>query len=89
MSYLAQMIEKAKQNPQTIVLPEGEDIRTVTAAAEILKQGIAKVILLGKEAELRALAGTLDISGATMIDPADSPDFENYADKNTIYLRGS
>jgi phosphate acetyltransferase len=80
MSYLAQMIEKAKQNPKTIVLPEGEDIRTVTAAAEILKQGIAKVIVLGKETEIKTLAGALDLSGATIIDPETSPDFEAYAD---------
>ena len=33
----------------TIVLPEGEDKRVVEAAAECVKQGIAKIVLLCHE----------------------------------------
>ena len=40
--------ERAKMNRQKIVLPEGEDSRTIEAAAMCASQGIAKPILLGR-----------------------------------------
>lgn len=44
----------AKQRQKTIVLPEGDDERTIDAANEIVKQGLAaKVIILGDEAEVK------------------------------------
>lgn len=46
----------------------------------VLEKGLARVVLVGKEAEVRKLAGDLDISGATIVDPVSSPDFERYAD---------
>ena len=39
------------------------------AAAKTLERGIAKVVLVGKEADIKALAGDLDLSKARIIDP--------------------
>jgi len=80
MSLLDKIVEKAQKDVKTIVLPEGCDIRTLQAAAEIAGRSIAKAVVLGKADEVRALAGELDLSGVTVLDYESSPDFERYAD---------
>ena len=77
--FLASIIERAKADKQTIVLPEGSDIRTVQAAREVLDAGIANVIILGSEAEITAHG--VDVSGARLVDPATSELAEGYAEK--------
>ena len=49
MSYIDLMKEKARSDKKTIVLPETNDKRTLIAAANILKEGIANIIMVGKE----------------------------------------
>ena len=83
MNFLEQTIARAKSDIKTIVLPEATDIRTIKATAMILKQGIANVVLVGNEAEIKKLAGDLDISKAKIVDPNNSPKFEEYV--NTFY----
>lgn len=81
MSIIDVIREKARKNQRTIVLAEGTEERTVTAAGVITKEGIAKIILLGKSAEVKAVAekvGT-DLSGITVIDPVQSDKFPEYA----------
>jgi len=80
MKFLEQISERAKNDLKTIVLPESSDIRTIKAAAMVQEKGIARIILVGKENEIKKLAGDLDISKAGIIDPESSPDFEKYAD---------
>lgn len=80
MKFLEQISERAKKDVKTIVLPESLDIRTIKAAATVLEKGIARIVLVGKEAEIKKLAGDLDISKAKIVDPETSPDFERYAD---------
>ena len=77
--FLTKVIERAKSDKQTIVLPEGSDARTAEAAREILDQGIADVIILGTEEEVAAHG--IDLSGATVIDPAASDRLQAYAEK--------
>jgi len=74
------LLDAAKKDVQTIVLPEGGDIRTLQATAEIIKLGIAKIVVLGKEDEVKKLGAGLDLSGATILDWENSPDFKDYAD---------
>ncbi len=69
MNFLDTIKQRAKGNIKTIVLPETGDMRTLEATATVLKEGIAKIILLGNEAEIKKMAGDFDISGATFIDP--------------------
>ncbi len=83
MGFLENVIAKAKENKKTVVLPEGNDRRVLTAAAEALKRGIAGVVLLGDEAKIKSDAAGLDLSQARFVDPADTPLHEDYA--HTFY----
>ena len=47
MDFFKGVINRAQQHPQTIVLPEGTEPRTLKAANEVLANKIAKIILLG------------------------------------------
>ena len=49
MGFIDVIKERAKANKKTIVLPETEDRRTYEAAAQILKEGIANIVLVGSE----------------------------------------
>ncbi len=71
------MIERAKADKKTIVLPEGFDDRILTAAEETLKQGIANLVILGKPEEINAKGYNLE--GAQIIDPATSEKAQEYA----------
>lgn len=83
MEILKRFIETAKSNPQRIVLPEGDEPRTLKAADRIIGDGIAKIILLGQSDKILALAkenGLKNIERATIIDPQKSADAEKYTD---------
>lgn len=80
MSFLDKTIARAIADKKTIVLPEGTDRRVVEAAAEVLRRGIADVILLGNEKEVRKTAEGLDLSKARIVDPSDTPLHKDYAD---------
>ena len=79
------IIERAKADAKTIVLPEAIDIRVLTAATEAQKEGIAKIVLLGDEDKIKELAdeNKLDITGIELINPSTSKCFEEYV--NTLY----
>ncbi|HEX3027854.1 MAG TPA: phosphate acetyltransferase [Clostridia bacterium] len=83
MNFLEQISKRAKADLKTIVLPEANDIRVIKAAAMVQEQGIANIILVGNEAEIKKLAGDLNISKAKIVDPLKSDEFEDYA--NTFY----
>ncbi len=72
MSLMDQIKQKARQNVKHVVLPEGDEPRTVQAAALIAEEGIAKVTLLGKVADIQAKAKELGVSldRVLLIDPA-------------------
>ena len=82
MSYIDSIKERAKQNKKTICLPETEDKRTLLAAAKVLEEGIADVILVGSEEKVADSAHWLniDLSGATVVDPATSPKLDAYVE---------
>ena len=79
-SFLERIKERAKSDIKTIVLAEGEELRTVQAAAKILKEGIANIVLLGNEEIIAEKAKGLDISKATIIDPEKSDKLNTFAD---------
>ena len=83
MKLLEQIRENAKKQGKTIVLPEGTEERTLQAADQVLAEGIAKIILLGKPEDIHALAekhGLKNINKAAIIDPENHPKKEEYAD---------
>ena len=67
MDFLQKIKERAKAKKATIVLPEGNDERTLKAAQTILSEGICNLILIGKENELKSKG--YDLSSAQFIDP--------------------
>lgn len=75
--------EKARAAQMRVVLPEADDVRTVTAAQKIVAQGLAKVVLVCPEDKIAAAAkeAGADISGCTIIDPLKSPLYNDYADQ--------
>lgn len=78
MSILDQIRQRAAANPQHIVLPEGDDPRTVVAAASITRQRLARVTVLGNEEKVRAAARDTgaDLGGVELIDHQRAGDFE-------------
>ena len=86
MDVIKNLIERACQERQRIVLPEGTEERTLKAADKAIADGIADLIILGNKAEIAALAekfGLSNIEKATIIDPMNNPDAEKYA--NLLY----
>ena len=82
MSAIEKIKAKARADVKHIVLPEGTEPRTVQASAKILKEGVARVTLLGNPDEVRKVAaetGT-DLTGVAIIDPATSEKRAAYAD---------
>ena len=69
---------KAKSLQKTIVLCEGEDKRVVQAAADATKEGVAKIVLLGNEAEIKAANPDVDLTGAVIVDPITSDKLPAY-----------
>ena len=72
--FLNRMKSAAKADLKTIVLPEGEDPRTIVAATKIIEEGLAKIVILGNPDEI-------NVPGATVIDPRNAEKHEEYAQK--------
>ena len=81
MGFIDVIKEKAKACKKTIVLPESEDRRTYEAAAQILKEGIANIVIVGTEEAVKKGSEGLDISGSQIVDPAVSEKTAAYIDK--------
>src|SRR5215210_1814991 len=81
MNILERLRERAARRPQRIVLPEGEDPRTVAAASICAREHIARITLLGREERIRAAAQSarVDLGGVQVIDHRRAADFEKMA----------
>ena len=77
-SFIDTLIDRAKADKKTIVLPEGNDERILEAAQEAIAQGIANIIILGDADEIAAKGYNLE--AATIIDPATSDKQEEFAE---------
>ncbi len=81
MAFLDTIKERAKANKKTIVLPESMDKRTFAAAEQILKEGLANLIIIGTPEEIAENGAGYDISEATIVDPFNDPNKQKYVDK--------
>lgn len=82
MKLLQEIKQRAQGNPQRIVLPEGTEPRTLEAANSVLRDKVAKIILIGNPAEINRMAeekGFSYIKEATIVDPDNNPNLEKYA----------
>ena len=75
------LFDMASANKQRIVLPESSDERILRAAEIVLHRGVAEIILLGNEEEVKEtyLRLGLDLSLATIIDHYNSPLMEEFS----------
>ena len=72
--FLSRMKSTAKADKKTVVLPEGEDQRTIDAAKIIVEEDLANLVILGDPEKI-------DVPGVTVIDPKNGPKHEEYAQK--------
>ena len=82
MNLFEKLTAHAKANKQRIVLPEGNEPRTLTAADRILGENIANVYLIGDPVEIMGMASELklnNIGKATIVNPADEAVIDRYA----------
>ena len=82
MELIEKMTAKAKANIQRIVLPEGTEPRTLSAADRIIAEKIADITLIGDPADIHALAKELKlehIKDANIVNPADEKVIDRYA----------
>lgn len=80
MDFVKELLEKAGKAGKKIVLCEGEDKRVVEAASRIVKEGVAKIILVGNAEECAKVAPGVDLSSVEIVDPATSPNTMKYAE---------
>ncbi len=82
MELFKEMTARAAANKQRIVLPEGLEPRTLTAADRIIADGIADIILIGDPREVLAMAKELKlthINEAKIVNPLDEVIIDRYA----------
>ncbi len=80
MDFVGALKEKAKLAGKKIVLCEGEDKRVIEAASKIIKEGIAKIILIGNAEECAKVAPGIDLTGIELVDPTTSANTDKYAE---------
>lgn len=80
MSVLEQLKQKARADKKRILLPEATDLRVIQAASMAIKEGIAEVIVIGSRDEILKNAGSVGLSGATIIDPRTSEKRQQYSE---------
>jgi len=78
MSILERIRQRAAARPQHIVLPEGEDPRSVLAASMCVRQRLAQITLLGNEEKIRTIAQeqSVDLGGVAVVDHLRAGDFD-------------
>ena len=81
-TFIENLKAKAKTDIKTIVLAEGEELRSIKAAGIALKEGYAKIKLVGNADKINKIAEAekIDITGAEIVDPEKSEKAGAYAD---------
>jgi phosphate acetyltransferase len=82
MDLMKNLFSMAQSDIKKIVLPEGEEERTLEACKQIKAEKLAEAILVGNEENIKANAKKigLDLDGITVIDPAKSEKTKEYAE---------
>lgn len=82
MKFIEEIKARAKQDVKTIVLPETKDKRTLIAAAQVLQEGTAKIVMVGDEEKIMDGAHWLDVEldGITVVNPKLSPKLDEYVE---------
>ncbi len=87
-----QLVKRAKSKRKHIVLPEGDDDRILTAAAQLMQKDVVDLTILGKADEIKAAVKRMNLSfnldSVTIIDPATSELYRGFVD-TLVELRKS
>ena len=81
MGFIDVIKDRARADKKVIVLPESEDRRTYEAAAQIMKEGIADIVIVGTEEQVAEVGAGLDLTGVKVVDPAKDPKAPEYIEK--------
>ncbi len=78
---LEKIRQRASENIQHIILPEGEDSRTIQAAEMCVRDGIAKITVIGDEEKIRdsARQTSANLNGVEILDHLKSNEFGKIA----------
>ena len=78
MTFIEEVKQKAKKDIKTIVLPEGNDIRTIKAVEKVLQEKFADVIVLGKKDEILNMAkeNNINIDEVKIINPIEDSRYD-------------
>ncbi|WP_294568836.1 phosphate acetyltransferase [uncultured Arthrobacter sp.] len=81
LRFLHELIQRARSQRRSIVLPEGTDIRILRAAEILHRRDVCDLTILGPESQVRELAAGqgIDLAGITLIDPETSELREEFA----------
>jgi malate dehydrogenase (oxaloacetate-decarboxylating)(NADP+) len=76
------IVNIAKHENKRIVFPEGDNQAILRAAAQIIDEGIATPVLLGKEVNIRRVADSVnfDLAGCEIVDTRNMPGAEKLVD---------
>src|SRR6184192_1517374 len=90
MRFIGTIIEKLQRHPKRIVFPEGTEPRVLQAARQFYSLRLGAPILLGDRTKVKEVAEALNISleGIRIINPAESPDLDNFAHRLEVLRRG-
>lgn len=80
MNFLKEILKKASQKNNHIILPEGFDPRVIKAAKRLNKENICQTTILGNKDEIssKAVNENIDLEGVHIIDPQHSQNLEKY-----------
>ena len=81
MGFIDVIKDRARADKKVIVLPESEDRRTYEAAEQIMKEGIADIVIVGTEEQVAEVGAGLDLTGVKVVDPAKDPKAPEYIEK--------
>jgi malate dehydrogenase (oxaloacetate-decarboxylating)(NADP+) len=88
MEVMQRMVTLARRNPKRVVLPDGFSDRILRAAGQVVEEGVATPIIIGRPERIRARAEELgvDLTGAEVVDPGEEDEKrERYA--QALYQR--
>ena len=80
MTFIETIKEKAKKNLKNIILPEGNDIRTLKAASIAIQEKYANITIIGNNEKIMemAKANNINLDQATIINPTESEKYNEY-----------
>ena len=81
------LVKRAKKHRKSIVLPEGNDDRIITAASRLLAMDVVDISIIGDKKQIEnkvaALGLAFDFSKVNIINPSKDPHYDDYV--NTYY----